>query len=178
MSEEMFDDPDLQLRTNLKSTKWREIAEHNEREIKGFFGDFRFLSNFWTANVALDGLVYSCVETAYQSAKFPIELRKPFTDCTPRDSIILAETSEGKFPEEEWSARKIEVMRGLLIQKFHSELNPENYQLLVATGEKYLEETNYWKDVFWGVYKTSREDPGFGENHLGKLLMEIRSSAT
>lgn len=177
MERKIFDDPNLQLRTNLASSKWREIAEHNEREVKGFFGDFRFLSNFWPATVVLDGNTYSSVETAYQSAKFPVELRIPFLNCTPRCSIIIADSSDGKFPEEEWCARKIDVMEGLLIQKFDPQMNPDNHRLLISTGEKYLEETNYWEDIFWGVYKKSREDPGIGENHLGKLLMKIRSAA-
>lgn len=39
---------------------------------------------------------------------------------------------------------------------------------LLETGEAYLEETNYWKDTFWGVYN------GTGENRLGRLLMLVR----
>ena len=39
---------------------------------------------------------------------------------------------------------------------------------LIATGDAYIEETNNWGDEFWGVCH------GFGENMLGKILMEIR----
>jgi predicted NAD-dependent protein-ADP-ribosyltransferase YbiA (DUF1768 family) len=38
----------------------------------------------------------------------------------------------------------------------------------LATGNDYLEETNTWKDSFWGVYN------GIGTNWLGKILMEER----
>ena len=66
-------------------------------------------------------------------------------------------------------------MKSLLIQKFDRDLNPENYQKLMMTGDKYLEETNYWNDIFWGVAKKDLNEQGVGENNLGKLLMEIRS---
>ena len=40
--------------------------------------------------------------------------------------------------------------------------------MLLDTGDAYLEETNYWHDTFWGVYN------GEGRNHLGRLLMVVR----
>ena len=51
-------------------------------------------------------------------------------------------------------------------QKFtkHKDLKEK----LLATGDAYLEETNHWHDTFWGVCK------GKGQNHLGKILMEVR----
>ena len=39
---------------------------------------------------------------------------------------------------------------------------------LLETGDVYLEETNTWGDVFWGVCN------GKGENMLGQVLMLIR----
>jgi predicted NAD-dependent protein-ADP-ribosyltransferase YbiA (DUF1768 family) len=47
-----------------------------------------------------------------------------------------------------------------------------NYQLgdlLIETGDKYLEETNHWKDKIWGVCD------GVGKNWLGKILMDVRT---
>ena len=40
---------------------------------------------------------------------------------------------------------------------------------LLATGDAELIEGNYWHDTFWGMCN------GKGENHLGRLLMEVRS---
>ena len=40
--------------------------------------------------------------------------------------------------------------------------------MLLESEEAYLEETNHWGDVYWGVCN------GIGENKLGKLLMDIR----
>ena len=41
-------------------------------------------------------------------------------------------------------------------------------QRLLNTGNAMLIEGNDWNDTFWGVCN------GKGQNHLGKLLMEIR----
>jgi predicted NAD-dependent protein-ADP-ribosyltransferase YbiA (DUF1768 family) len=57
-------------------------------------------------------------------------------------------------------------MRDLLIQKFSQD--PFKAALL-ATGDAYLEETNHWGDVYWGVCN------GVGQNRLGHALMEIRA---
>lgn len=152
------------------------VLSHTSTEIKGFFGEYRFLSNFWPAKVVLDDEEYSTVENAYQAAKFKKECRKKFQTCTPKESIVIAgDETEGKFPEKYWTRIKVQVMRHLLVQKFSPTLNPDNHKLLMSTGDKYLEETNYWEDIFWGVHKTCREDEGVGENNLGQLLMEIRS---
>lgn len=39
---------------------------------------------------------------------------------------------------------------------------------LLATGTRYLEETNTWGDTYWGVCE------GKGLNMLGKTLMQVR----
>lgn len=57
-------------------------------------------------------------------------------------------------------------MYGLLIEKFY---DPDLNAKLQETGDAELIEGNYWGDRFWGVCD------GVGENHLGKLLMRVRS---
>jgi hypothetical protein len=46
--------------------------------------------------------------------------------------------------------------------------NEKERDMLLATGDAYLEETNYWNDIYWGVCK------GVGKNMLGTMLMNIR----
>ena len=46
--------------------------------------------------------------------------------------------------------------------------NPELAMQLLATGTRYLEETNTWGDTYWGVCE------GKGLNMLGKTLMQVR----
>ena len=68
----------------------------------------------------------------------------------------------------DWELIKVSVMRELLVQKFFQ----SPYQnLLINTGDEYIQEGNRWGDTFWGVcLKTNT-----GSNNLGILLMEIRN---
>lgn len=43
------------------------------------------------------------------------------------------------------------------------------HHMLLRTGEQDLIEGNDWGDTFWGV------DQGIGDNHLGKILMQVRT---
>jgi N-glycosidase YbiA len=132
-------------------------------EIKGFFGHYRFLSNFWFVKVELDGVTYPTVEHAYQAAKtHDFELRK---------GIIPLKVGEAKkwgrqvVIREDWEDVKDDIMFDLCAQKFAKE---PLRTCLLATGESYLEETNHWGDKYWGVCN------GVGLNKLGLTLMRIR----
>ena len=119
----------------------------------------------------LDGIIYPSVERAYQAAKWEPNNREFFMNCTNTQAIFYNRKKQPNgYPTEVWDEFKIDIMRYLLYQKFDPELNPENYQKLLETGDKYLEETNWWGDKFWG--KTLK---GEGKNYLGLLLMEIRN---
>ncbi len=114
--------------------------------------------------------MYKSVETAYQAAKWNPEDREYFLSCSELESIDYNRTHKpDRYSEEEWDLKKVEIMKDLLMQKFDPDINPENYILLKSTGTKYLEEMNWWGDVFWGKTKD-----GSGENMLGRLLVEIR----
>jgi ribA/ribD-fused uncharacterized protein len=171
----LFDEQGLKTGTLYSKGQWKEIASHTSTEIKGFFGDYRFLSNFWPAKVFLDNLEFSCVENAYQAAKYQKVNREYFVTCTPKEAIIFVMENpiEESFVKK-WDLEKVEVMKRLLLQKFNQSLNPELYEKLQETENKYLEETNYWGDTFWGVSKSNNKEDGVGGNNLGKLLMEIR----
>lgn len=151
---------------------WRQMPEiiHDKDQIKGFFGPYRWLSNFGRAEIMLDGQKYSSVEIAYQAAKWQAEDRLFFATCSSREAIEYnRQYSPNGYSLQQWSDIKLEVMEFLLEQKFDSAHNPSNYQSLLDTENRYLEETNWWADRFWGV-----DLAGHGENHLGKLLMQIR----
>jgi predicted NAD-dependent protein-ADP-ribosyltransferase YbiA (DUF1768 family) len=152
---------------------WQKVPEivHDAVQIKGFFGDYRWLSNFGQATIVLDGLPYESVERAYQAAKWRQEDRGYFEDCTNQESITYnRENTPNKYTPAEWDRIKVDVMRFLLEQKYHPELNPENALRLLDTGMRYIEETNWWNDTFWG-----KNLQGEGENNLGMLIMAIRS---
>ncbi|MEI6581054.1 MAG: NADAR family protein [bacterium] len=173
----LYDEQGLKFGTEFKRGQWKEIVSHNEKEIKGFFGEYRFLSNFWPAKVFLDNEEYSTTENAYQAAKYKKESRDFLKSCSPKEAIIfIRDNIINGYSIEEWDKIKLGIMKNLLEQKFDKNLNAENYVKLLETGDKYLEETNYWGDVFWGVNKNDPKEKGVGENNLGKLLMEIRKN--
>lgn len=132
--------------------------------ISSFAGPHRFLSNFWPVAVVYDGKSYRSVEHAYQAAKtvIPHERAAIQRALTPGDAKRLGKRVTMR---ADWSAVRIPAMHELLRQKFATE--PLRGKLL-ATGKKPLVEGNYWGDRFWGVCD------GAGENHMGRLLMEVR----
>lgn len=134
--------------------------------IKRFSGDYRFLSNFYSSIVTLDGSYYATVEHAFQAAKT--------IHISERVAIYVADTpGEAKrlgrkvTLRPDWEETKVSMMLGLLFQKFS---DPVLKIRLLATGDAELVEGNTWKDVFWGVCN------GVGNNQLGKLLMLVRAS--
>lgn len=133
-------------------------------DIKGFFGDFRWLSNFWPVQVEMDWDVYSSVEHAYQAAKTTnLDVRRHLATLTVGQ--VKRAAPFGKLLRPDWELVKVQIMDDLLRQKFSQQ--PFMGKLL-ATGNCLIEETNPWKDTFWGVCN------GEGKNILGKLIMAIR----
>lgn len=135
-------------------------------KIKEFRGEFRFLSNFWDSLLWHDGIQYPTVEHAFQAAKT--------LDFHRRWEISKLETpGEAKRAgrqvvlRPDWEQVKTMVMLELVLQKFarHDGLR----RRLLATGDAILIEGNTWGDKFWGVCN------GEGENHLGRILTEVRA---
>lgn len=119
-------------------------------------GDNSFLSNFywhgWT------------VEHHFQAAKTddPVWVQKILTAPTPGAAKKLGRKAPMR---STWDDEKITVMRTLLRLKFS---DPQLATRLLATGDAQLIEGNWWGDRFWGV------SGGTGQNHLGRLLMQVR----
>ena len=128
-----------------------------------FDGDYDFLSNFYECNVTYDGIEYQSSEAAYQAQKCQSkEERYRFKDLTPMKAKRLGRKVVMR---TDWDDIKVDVMRKIVSAKFDQ--NPDLKQKLLDTKDEELIEGNYWGDTFWGVDK-------YGENHLGKILMEIR----
>jgi hypothetical protein len=115
--------------------------------------------------VEWDGLVYGSAEAAYQSGKYPLAERDVFTKLDPDAARRFPRTKP--YDDAAWQEHKVQAMREIVWAKFSQ--NPELAEKLLATGERYLEETNWWGDNTWGVYQ------GEGQNLLGKILMDTRA---
>lgn len=143
-------------------------AVHKDGLIAGFFGQFRFLSNFYTLQegVVFEELCYPSVEAAYQAAKWPFNQRNQFLDAPAGQAKKLGRLAP-KLDLRKWNKNKVELMRSLVYQKFEKNFNLRKMLMLM---EGYiLEERNNWSDRFWGT-----DEDGNGENHLGKILMNVR----
>jgi ribA/ribD-fused uncharacterized protein len=172
MSDKMFNEVPV-VGTKYKFGDWKLYAVHNEQVIKGFFGDYRWLSNFWETPVYFEGLIYDSSECAFQASKLAhIEDRKKFASMSgmkpaqskkewKKYSLLDKNT-------EEWDLRKYDVMSIILFDKFYR--NIELRMKLIETGDKFLEETNHWSDCWWGV-----DIKKGGLNNLGEILMKIRN---
>lgn len=138
--------------------------------IDSFEGKYLFLSNYYFPTpVVFHGDAYISVEHAYQAAKFvDPDLRKQIQDTpTPNKAKQLAmKFQKARHRRSDWEQVNLAVMEDLLLQKFS---DARLRRQLVATGNEELIEGNWWHDFWWGVCN------GVGENHLGKLLMKIRS---
>ena len=162
MSEEMYN----------KNSNWKETVSKyqvdNDKEIKGFFFQNRWLSNFYKCDVWYEGNLYPSSENAYMAAKVTRDNRCDFMDFSP----VAAKKNWKNYPlidksTEEWDNRKYGVMAVILFDKVFRNINLR--QKLIDTGDKYLEEKNHFKDVYWGV-----DIKLGGQNNLGKILMKIR----
>lgn len=139
--------------------------EHSDTAIKGFFGQYRWLSNFHQVPVIYEGIEFPSSENAYQYAKCVLkEECKLFTTQLPQIAKLLGKTVKLR---PDWEEVKYSIMKEIILSKFSI---PELRDMLIYTGDKYLEETNYWNDTYWGVCN------GVGENNLGKILMEVREN--
>ena len=137
----------------------------DENSIRGFFNEWRFLSNFYPCTIKYNGLLFPSVENAYMSAKCKFEEdRIKFVDIEPSEAKKLGYKIKLR---EDWEDVKLKIMNELVHHKFF--FNSELGDKLLETGDKYLEELNFWGDTFWGVYQ------GKGKNNLGKILMSVRN---
>lgn len=150
--------------------KERDYIVHNAEVVKGFFGDYRWLSNFHKCTIWFDGVGFPSTENAYVYAKLSDydrshawETVSALMSCTPSESKKLGR----EIPiREDWDRIKFDVMSAVVFEKYYRHI--ELRHQLLATGSKLLEETNHWGDTYWGVCD------GKGQNKLGKIHMRIR----
>jgi hypothetical protein len=132
------------------------------------FGEF---SNFSAFGIEIDGLWWPTVEHYFQAQKF--------TDISYRDKIRKSSSAKDAANlgrsravpiRLDWEDVKIELMFNAVLKKFQT--HKVLCQLLIETGDKVIIE-NSPNDYYWG----GGQD-GTGQNHLGKILMQVRSILT
>ena len=137
--------------------------------IARFEGHYRWLSNFAPAVVTHQGITFPTVENAYQAAKCADRrAMAPFVVCTASQSKRLGRKVEIR---SDWLDVKLGIMHKLLRQKFEHQ---HHQTALIATRDWDIVEGNYWHDNFWGDCSCIRCKYNPGQNHLGKLIMQLR----
>jgi len=133
--------------------------------IDSFTGEYSFLSNFYLCHVRYLSISYRSAEHAYQAAKTNkiSERRKIRQAATP---FLAKKLGQQITLRKDWDTTRVAVMRAIVWFKF--ERNPKLRKKLLATEDEGLVEGNWWNDTFWGICH------GKGENHLGRILMQVR----
>lgn len=130
----------------------------------GFFGEYRWMSNFHPIDIVWEGIVYPTTEHAFQASKtISIEEKKIISSVAKPSE---AKRVGGKVSlRADWELIKVPTMLQINLIKFQNSVLAEK---LLSTDGMYLEETNWWGDTFWGVCDFK------GKNILGEILMLIR----
>jgi predicted NAD-dependent protein-ADP-ribosyltransferase YbiA (DUF1768 family) len=93
----------------------RDYVVHNENEIRGFFAEYRYMSNFHKCPVMFDGKLYPSSENAYMAAKSKDpHVRSLFDNIDPKDAKALGRTIELR---PDWEGIKYDIMLAILFDK-------------------------------------------------------------
>jgi ribA/ribD-fused uncharacterized protein len=148
--------------------------------INKFEGRWGFLSNFYPCQIEHKGITYPSLEHYYVALKIT---EMQFIDGSYYTASDLREIiSKIPSPSEvkklgrklkvrtDWDDKKLDFMKWGVKEKFKNEKLAD---LLLSTGDSELIEGNWWHDNFYGKCFCPKCN-GSGENHLGKILMNIR----
>ncbi|MDO8523545.1 MAG: NADAR family protein [bacterium] len=129
--------------------------------------EFYCFSNFSAFMVDWKGKSYSTSEHTYHSEKFDDEnLKEQIRNArSAHDALKLTEANKDKY-RSNWDDVKVSVMKEILRAKLAQ--HPYIKKKLLASGVRTLIEDS-WRDSYWGWGPNKN-----GENHLGKLWMELR----
>ena len=109
------------MHDTYKFSDWQRYAVHDSpKEIRGFFGPYRWLSNFHPCRVWFEGTWYPSSENAFQAAKCdPSDnsARAEFQLCTPAVSKNLWKSKKPLYTAEQWNIVKYDVMSVILFNK-------------------------------------------------------------
>jgi N-glycosidase YbiA len=128
-------------------------------------------SNFSAHGIEIEGVFWATVEHYYQAQKFVGSVDEyiiPIIHAanTPEIAAALGRNCDRSL-RSDWDRVKIQVMQKAVFQKFltHTDIR----KILFETGEQPLIEDSPC-DYFWGCGSDKS-----GQNHLGKVLMDVRA---
>lgn len=139
-----------------------------EKQIFFYENEFYVFSNFSSFKIKWKENLWMTSEHVYQAEKFDdTNIKKQIMDAiSAHDAMKIAQNNKESY-KKNWNETKLEVMKEILRAKVDQ--HPYVKKKLIESKNKELIE-NSWRDSYWG-WGPNRD----GENHLGKLWMEIRS---
>lgn len=143
-----------------------------------FRGEYRFLSNYYTAPFEWRGVEFQSGEQAFAYAKTFCAMTS-LAATNGGDQILAAKTPGDakklgrklEISVKDWDGMKVQYMREIVHAKFAGVRGLAGS--LINTGAMILVEGNNWNDHFWGRCK-NEEGRWVGYNTLGTILMEER----
>jgi ribA/ribD-fused uncharacterized protein len=152
----------------------------NNYEIGGFFGDYRWMSNFHPATIQINDMFYDeegndryldfpTNEHAFMYAKLiqPDHKYENYLKIVKLSPTKVKEWGRSIQLRADWEQIKKKVMFDVNWAKYTQ--HPDLAAKLLETGNKLLIERNYWGDTTWGIDHNKG-----GKNYLGKILMMVR----
>ncbi len=138
-----------------------------DSQIFFYENEFYVFSNFSAFMIEWKGKLYMTSEHVYHSEKFEDEILKEQIRNTrsAHDAFKLAHRNKDK-QRKDWNKIRLGIMKEVLRVK--TEQHPYVKKKLLDSGNKELIEDS-WRDSYWG-WGPNKD----GENHLGKIWMEIR----
>ncbi len=129
--------------------------------------EYYVFSNFSSFAIEWKGNLCMTSEHAYHTEKFEDESIKAEIRATrsAHDSQKVSHLYKDKY-HPHWNEIKVGIMKEILYAKL--EQHPYVMKKLLESGDRLLVEDS-WRDDFWG-WGPNKD----GQNHLGKLWMEIR----
>jgi ribA/ribD-fused uncharacterized protein len=177
----MFTNPHLFSDLHQKLLEERNQSHYLRSRTEPAYGPIYFynrdepyyeFTNFATRYpIVIDGVKWATTEHFFQAQKFistPLYAKIQQSDF-PREAFEVSRSALGsRWIRKDWSDVKMDVMKLALRAKFtqHKKL----HDMLVDTGDQRLVEHTS-RDNFWGD-----GGDGSGDNHLGKLLEEVRDA--
>lgn len=141
----------------------------NQNQVFFYEQEFYPFSNFSSFKLEWKGELWMTSEHAYHAEKFgshPEILDLLRESRSAHDAMTLAYANKDKY-RKDWDEIKLSVMKQILHAKVAQ--HPYVKKKLLESGDRELIE-NSWRDSYWG-WGPNKD----GQNHLGKLWMEVRA---
>ena len=137
-----------------------------------FRNEYYFLSNMYKSTVEYKGVIFTCVETAFQAQK--LKLINPNTDLSEFNNMSGFDAKKyfkhnirlNAEQIKEWNNTRDNIMAEVIYCKFSQ--NDYLRRKLIETSDITIIEENNWGDTYWGVCNNK------GLNKLGNILMKTR----